>query len=205
LPESLKNNKINYSEKFSVRIKIKTERNSTMVSEFNKCLDELENLLEESWTLPLASNKYIVNGNQLRGIIESLRNSLPQELKKAKEVLDAKDKTAARAKEEADIIVERAKKNSELMLSKAKKASEQILENARAEAETLISEQQITTIANERAEQLVEQAKQDAIKMRNVTITYIDGVINESEKSLGTALSTLTQLKQSYSGSKTEQ
>jgi cell division septum initiation protein DivIVA len=176
-----------------------------MISEFNKSLDDLENLLEESWTLPLASNKYIVNGNNLRSIIESLRSSLPQELKKAKEVLDAKDKTAARAKEEADIIVERAKKNSELMLSKAKKASEQILENARAEAEQLINEQQITTIANERAEKLVEQARQDAIKMRNVTISYIDGVINESEKSLGDALSTLNQLKQSYSGSKSEQ
>ena len=184
---------------------MQTERNSTMVSEFNKNLDELENLLEDSWSLPIANNKYIVNGNTIRSIIEALRDSLPQELKKAKEVLDTKDKTVARAKEEADIIVERAKKNSELMLSKAKKASEQILENARAEAESLVNEQQITVIANERAEKLIEQAKQDAIKMRNVTISYIDGVINESEKSLGTALSTLNQLKQSYSGSKTEQ
>ena len=176
-----------------------------MVSEFNKCLDDLENFLEESWTLPLASNKYIVNGDNLRSLIESLRNSLPQELKKAKEVLDTKDKTVARAKEEADIIVDRAKKNSELMLAKAKKASEQIIENARTEAEALINEQEITTVANERAEKLVEQARQDAIKMRNVTISYIDGVINESEKSLGTALNTLNQLKQSYSGSKSEQ
>lgn len=176
-----------------------------MVSEFNKRLEELEDLLEESWTLPLASNKYIVNGEHLRSIIEALRNSLPSELKKAKEVLDAKDKTAARAKEEAEIMIERAKKNSELMLAKAKKASEEIIENAKAEAEVLVSEQEITAIATERAEKLVEQAKQDAIKMRNVTISYIDGVINEGEKSLGNALNTLNQLKQSYSNSKSEQ
>lgn len=176
-----------------------------MVSEFNKRLEELDDLLEESWTLPFASNKYIVNGERLRGIIDALKSSLPTELRKAKEVLDTKDKTTARAREEADIMVERAKKNSELMLAKAKKTSETIIENARAEAEELINEQEIIAIANERAENIIEQARQDAIKMRNVTLSYIDGVITEGEKSLGTALTTLNQLKQSYSGSKSEQ
>lgn len=184
---------------------LQTERNFTMVSEFNKRLEELEDLLEESWTLPFASNKYIVNGEHLRSIIEALKASLPAELKKAKEVLDAKDKTTARAREEADIMVERAKKNSELMLAKAKKTAEEIIENAKAEAEELVNEQEITAIANERAEKVVEQAKQDAIKMRDITLQYIDSVITEGEKSLGNALGTLNQLKQSYSGSKTEQ
>ena len=178
-----------------------------MISEFNKRLEELEDLLEESWTIPLLNNKYIVNGEELRNIIEALKASLPSELKKAKEVLDAKDKTTARAKEEADIMVERAKKNAELTLSKAKKNAEEIIENARAEAEQLINEQEITAIANERAEKVVEQAKQDAIKMRDITLNYIDSVITEGEKSLGNALGTLNQLKQSYSNanSKTEQ
>ena len=104
-------------------------------------------------------------------------------------------------------MVERAKKNAELMLSKAKKNAEEIIENARAEAEQLINEQEITAIANERAEKVVEQAKQDAIKMRDITLNYIDSVITEGEKSLGNALGTLNQLKQSYSNanSKTEQ
>lgn len=178
-----------------------------MVSEFNKRLEELEDLLEESWTLPFASNKYIVNGENLRNIIEALKASLPSELKKAKEVLDAKDKTTARAKEEAEITVERAKKNAELMLSKAKKTAEEIVEKARIEAEQLVNEQEITAIANERAEKIVEQAKQDAIKMRDITLNYIDSVITEGEKSLGSALGTLNQLKQSYSNNnaKTEQ
>ena len=143
---------------------------------------------------------------QLGGHLAKWDRLFPEGIK-AKEVLDEKDKTTARAREEADIMVERAKKNSELMLSKAKKNAEEIIENARAEAEQLVNEQEITAIANERAEKIVEQAKQDAIKMRDITLNYIDSVITEGEKSLGNALGTLNQLKQSYTNanSKTEQ
>ena len=52
-----------------------------MISEFDKRLADLEDLLEDSWNLPLANNKFIINGVKLRGIIESLRQQLPSELK----------------------------------------------------------------------------------------------------------------------------
>ena len=172
-----------------------------MVSEFNKKLEELDDLLDEAWTLPLANSKYIVNGDKLRGIIDALRNNLPSELKKAKDVLDARDKTLTRAREEADITTERARKNAEFMVQKAKNAAEEILNNARAEAEELINEQEITALANDRAAKIIEQAKQDALKMRNVALTYIDGVLNESERSLSNALATINQVKQSYGSS----
>ena len=113
------------------------------------------------------------------------------------------------AEEKAEAIKANAKIEAQKLIAEgekqAKAEAQKILENAKAEAEELVNEQEITAIANERAEKVVEQAKQDAIKMRDITLQYIDSVITEGEKSLGNALGTLNQLKQSYSGSKTEQ
>lgn len=168
-----------------------------MVSEFNKRLEDLEDLLEDSWNLPLANNKFIINGDKLRGIIESLRQQLPSELKKANEVLEARDKTLSRAREEADIMTERAKKNAEILLTKAKKSSDEIVQKAQAEAELLVDETEIMAVANEKAQIMVEQAKQDAIKMRNVAVQYVEGILNDSETSLNNALAAIGQVKKS--------
>jgi len=169
-----------------------------MANDFNKKLEEIEDFLEDSMSLPFASNKYIVNGDKLKELIDDLRNSLPAELKKAREVLDQKDAMMAKIQSEANVIIDRAKKNAEITLTKAKKAADDHIENARIRAEEMIDEQQITEAANERARQTVEQAKQDAIKMREVTINYLDKIISQSEKSLEASLNTVVQLKKSY-------
>jgi len=168
-----------------------------MISEFDKRLADLEDLLEDSWNLPLANNKFIINGDKLRGIIESLRQQLPSELKKANEIIETRDKTLARAREEADIMTERAKKNAEILLTKAKKSADEIVQKAQAEAEILVDETEIMAIATEKAQAIVDQAKQDAIKMRNVAVQYVDGILSDTEKSLGAALSAIDQVKKS--------
>ncbi len=164
-----------------------------MVSEFNKRLEDLEDLLDESWSLPLANSKYIINGDKLRGIIDALRNNLPAELKKANDILDGKEKFVAKAKEEATITTERAKKNAELMLSKAKASAESIVAQAKQEAEALVDEQEITLIANERAEKIIEQAKQDALKMRKVTLNYVDSILSQSIQAVEAANAAVRQ------------
>lgn len=170
-----------------------------MISEFDKRLSDLEDLLEDSWNLPLANSKYIINGDKLRGIIESLRQQLPSELKKATEIVEARDKTLSRAREEAEIMTERAKKNAEILLTKAKKSADEIVQKAQAEAEILVDETEIMAIANEKAQSIVDNAKQDAIKMRNVAIQYVEGILSDTEKSLNTAVSAIQQVKQSVS------
>lgn len=168
-----------------------------MISEFDKRLADLEDLLEDSINLPLINNKYIINGDKLRGIIDSLRQQLPAELKKANEIIDARDKTIERAREEADITTERAKKNAEILLTKAKKSAEEIVQKAQAEAEILVDETEIMAIATEKAQAIVDQAKQDAIKMRNVAVQYVEGILNDTEKSLSTAVAAIDQVKKS--------
>mgnify|MGYP000661034184 CR=1 FL=1 len=158
-----------------------------MISEFNKRLEDLDDLLDESLSLPFSSSKYIINGEKLRGIIDALRQSLPEELKRANSILEGKEKFVSKAKEEANIMTERAKKNAELMLSKAKATAETVVANAKAEQEALVDEQEIMLIATERAEKIIEQAKQDALKMRKVTLEYVDSILSQSMQAVRSA------------------
>lgn len=171
---------------------------------FLKTLKELEDMMEEAWNVPFAKNRLMVEENRLKGLIEELRMSLPIEMRKAQEVLDMKEKIMEKAEEESNSMVERAKKTSETMLSKARKNAATIIAEAKDEAEKLIDEQAILAIAKERAEDIVDRAKNDSVKMRNVTVNYIEGIVNDTYKSLERALNSVEQLKETYTNDEKE-
>lgn len=79
-----------------------------------------------------------------------------------------------------------------------KKSSDAIVERARAQADTILNEQEIMVVARERASEIVERAKNDAMKMRTVTINYLDGVLNESRHNLENALTAVDRAKKTY-------
>ena len=116
-----------------------------------------------------------------------------------------KDKILEKAEEDSNSMIERAKKTSETMLSKARKNSASIISEAKEEASKLIDEQAILAIAKERAEGIVDRAKNDSVKMRNVTVNYIEGIVNDTYKSLERALNAVEQLKETYTNEDKEE
>ena len=172
---------------------------------FFKTLKELEDIMEEAWNVHFAKNRLMIEEDRLKAIIEELRMSLPIEMRKAQEVLDMKDKILEKAEEDSNSMIERAKKTSETMLSKARKNSASIISEAKEEASKLIEEQAILAIAKERAEGIVDRAKNDSVKMRNVTVNYIEGIVNDTYKSLERALNAVEQLKETYTNEDKEE
>ena len=81
-----------------------------MNNDFTRSLDELDDLIEESWTLPIANNKYVIDGDKLKSIISDIKLNLPMEMRKSKEILENKEKMLRKSKEESDAMLERAKK-----------------------------------------------------------------------------------------------
>ncbi len=171
---------------------------------FLKTLKELEDTMEEAWNVPFAKNRLLIEEDKIRNLIEELRMSLPIEMRKAQEVLDTKEKIISKAQTESDSMLDRARKSSETMLSKARKNAAEIIAEAKTESEQLINEQAILAIAKERADEIVERAKNDSVKMRNVTVKYIDGIVNDTYKSLERAMNSVEQLKDTYSNDNKE-
>ncbi len=105
-------------------------------------VDRLEELFNESRPIPLTHN-VIVDEDRFLDIIDQMRISIPDEVKKAQQVFAQKDRVVAQAQEEANRTLALAREKADQMLAKdaivedAQRRASQILEQARLEAENI--------------------------------------------------------------------
>ena len=102
-------------------------------------VDRLEELFNNSKPIPLSRN-VVVDENSFMDIIDQMRISIPDEIKKAQQVIAQKDRILAQAQEEANRTLALAREKSEKMIEKsdvylaAQAKADQITEQARREA-----------------------------------------------------------------------
>ncbi len=105
-------------------------------------VDRLEELFNESRPIPLTHN-VVVDEDRMLEIIDQMRISIPDEVKKAQQVLAQRDRVLAQAQEEANRTIALAKKNAEDVVARdaiveaSQARAEQILAQARADAELI--------------------------------------------------------------------
>jgi len=103
-------------------------------------IDRLEELFNESKNIPLTRN-VMVDEDRMLDIIDQMRIAIPEEVKKAQQLLGQRDRVLAQAQEEANRTLELARQKADQMVTKdmvtqeASRRAEQILAQARAEAE----------------------------------------------------------------------
>ena len=105
-------------------------------------VDRMEELFNESRPIPL-THSVIVDEDRILEIIDQMRISIPEEVKKAQQVIAQRDRILAQAQEEANRTIGLAKTKMEDMMSRdaivqaAQTRAEQILAQARVDAESL--------------------------------------------------------------------
>ncbi|MGA2490780.1 MAG: hypothetical protein ABSF99_11470 [Anaerolineales bacterium] len=105
-------------------------------------VDRLEELFNNSRAIPLTHN-VIVDEDKFLDIIDQMRISVPEEVKKAQDIYTKKDRVMAQAQEEANRTLQLARDKAddlvdrEALVSDAKRRAEQIIEQARGEAENI--------------------------------------------------------------------
>jgi len=119
-------------------------------------IDRLEQVLAESRRIPLSAN-LIVDEDRLFNIIDQMRVSIPEEVKRANRVEAEKDRILAQAQEEAERIRDLAKHEAtdlvrrDTVMVSAQQRSDTILERARRDAEMIRQESDVyalDTLAN---------------------------------------------------------
>ena len=128
-------------------------------------IDRLEELFNESRAMPFTHN-VIVDEDRMLDIIDQMRITIPEEVKKAQQLLNQSERILAQAEEKANRTTALAEE----------KASE------------LISENMLTEKANLRAEKILTQARADAEATRidadNYVIETLSGVEDELSRLL---------------------
>lgn len=103
-------------------------------------IDRLEELFNESRGIPL-THSVVIDEDRFLDIIDQMRVSIPEEVKKAQQILVQRDRILAQAQEEANRTIALARDKGEQLTSKdaiaeqARKHSEEIISQAQREAE----------------------------------------------------------------------
>lgn len=139
-----------------------------MSMELDKILDEMESLILEASHLPF-SEKIIIEEGDLSLIMDRLREAVPLEVKKAHDLLDEQMNIIKNSRAEADRIVEQAKTEAE-----------RIVELAKAEAERLVRNEEVVKMAEEKAQNILNDTKQYDNDMRAAADAYAEKMHRES-------------------------
>ena len=103
-------------------------------------IDRLEELFNESKAIPLTHN-VMVDEDRMLELIDQMRIAIPEEVKKAQQVLAQRDRVMAQAQEEANRTLTLAREKADQMAQRdnivleAQRRAEQILSQARADAD----------------------------------------------------------------------
>ncbi len=112
-------------------------------------MDELEDILEASWHLPLSGGKAMVDTNDVKRILEDIRLAMPKEMVQAKKIVDERDRILNNAQSEIDTMMKISEEKIKSMVSKS-----EIVKSAQTSADNIISEatakaKEIKSSANE--------------------------------------------------------
>jgi uncharacterized protein YnzC (UPF0291/DUF896 family) len=124
-------------------------------------IDRLEELFNQSKSIPLTRN-VMVDEDRMLDIIDQMRIAIPEEVKKAQQLLGQRDRVLAQAQEEAN----------------------RTLELARQKADQLVSKEMVMQEATRRAEQIVTQARTDAENIRIDADDYVLDSLNQLQAEL---------------------
>lgn len=146
-------------------------------------LDELYDLADKGWQMPLSNGKVLVDGEELRAILNEIREEIPAEIQKAKAIVADRQHIIAEANREAETIIRVAEEKQK----------------------ALVSQDEIVRQAQAKANDLIAQAQAKFKEMRNASSDYVDELMRRTDESLTESLTELRKTRQNIKASQRNQ
>ena len=145
-------------------------------------IDMLYETVDEAKSAAFSSDKCIVSRNEVLDMLGELRAQLPAELKKAQDLIRARDEYVEAAKREADNVRRKAD----------------------LDAKTIVSESRITQAAREKSHEIVRRAEERAHNMLQVTNEYTEDALRRTEEAIQMALQEMQEARSRYRAASNE-
>ena len=130
-------------------------------------LDQLDDLLDKAWSLPLSGGRCVVDAEKVRDLLDDVRLNLPTEIKQAKAIVVDRTDIITTAKREAEAIVRKAE------------------DRARA----MIAQEEVVKQSQLRAAEIISQAQNKSREMRQASQEFSDNLLKQTEDTMLKALS----------------
>lgn len=137
-------------------------------------LDEIDEMIDKAWGLPLSGGKCLLEADRLRDIIDSIRGNIPSEIRQAKSIVA----------DRADII------------DTAKKEAEDIVRAAEERARGLVMQEEIVKLAQQKTNEITTQTQQKCREMRKGAQDFVDDLLKRTEEDLSKHMADLRQTRQ---------
>ena len=131
-----------------------------------RLLDMLYGMVDEAKSAAFSSEKCIINRDEALDLLDEIRGKLPLELKKAQELLRARDEFVANAKKEV----------------------ERMLRQAELDAKTIVSESETLQQARQKASEITRRAEERSKELYHVANTYTEDALRRTEEAIAQSL-----------------
>lgn len=142
-------------------------------------IDELYEMVDKAWGLPLSHGRAVLDGEEVKQILNEIRESMPQEIRQAKAIVADRTQILGDAHREADTV----------------------LHVAQERAKTLVAQDEITRQAQQRANELMAQSQAKVREMRKASNDYIDDLMKRTDDGLAQILAELRRTRQNIRAS----
>ena len=142
-----------------------------MANDVTRLIDMLYERIEDAKSPALKPNMSMVDRDEMLDMLDELRSALPVELKRAQELLAAREKFVDDAKREVD----------------------RMMRQAELDAKTKVSDSEVLYAAKEKARQIVATAEERSRQLYQVANEYAEDALARTEEAVQAALDEVRQ------------
>ena len=154
-----------------------------MANDVQYLIDMLYEMIDGAKGVVLSPEKCIIVREDALDLLDELKGQLPLELKKAQDLIRAREEYVENAKREA----------------------EKIRRQAEVDAKTIVGESEITRVARERAYEILRRADERAKDMVGVTNEYTEDALRRTEEAIQMALEEIRESRARFRAVSNEQ
>ena len=147
-----------------------------MASGINELIDQLDTLIKDAWSLPLSTEKCILDRNNALALLEEIKNQLPAEVTEAKRLISGKAEFIRQTRDEV----------------------EQMRQKAADECRLMVDKENVVQEARKRAREIITAAEGKAADLRNASNNYADDLLRRTEEGIVQSLTAIRQSRSSF-------
>lgn len=149
-----------------------------MANEINRLIDLLYERVEDAKSPPLKPNMCSLDRDEILDLLDELRAQLPVEIKRAQELLAAREKFVEEAKRDVD----------------------RMMRQAELDAKTKVSESEVLYAAKEKSRQIIARAEERSRQLYQVANEYAEDALGRTEEAVQMALDEIKQSRVRFRG-----
>jgi len=151
-----------------------------MDSNVESILEMMTELLDSAWSIPLSGGKSAIEAERFHEMIQDIRLRMPEEIAKAREIVN----------------------DRRTILEDAKKEAEMTIRVAEERARKLVDHDEIVKQAQMKANEILSAAQLQVRELKRATGDYVESVLQQTEEQLSQSLNEVRSKRAAIKGAK---